>query len=122
MGYRRALLAAFPLAFAVGCAHPARLSIYDEAHRPLGYHWVARPIPRSVGVEYYGVDPTDGWTVYVGPDGVYYTFAHAPPITTGDLRSYWDPHDAPTARPGQRGQRRSSASRALQPHADRTRS
>jgi len=78
------------------CAHPSRLSIYDEAHRPRGYHWTAHRVSGTT-VEYYGVDPTNRWAVYVGPDGVYYTFAHAPPITTADLRSYWDPHDAPPA-------------------------
>jgi hypothetical protein len=111
------------LAALAACAHPTRLSIFDEAHRPRGYHWSARPLARSGAVEYYGVDPSTGWTVYVGPDGVYYTFAHAPPITTEDLHSYWDPHDVPRSTPAAaRDQRPSTAAPAPPHHAGRTRS
>jgi hypothetical protein len=78
------------------CGGPTRLSIFDYAHRPSGYHWVpGRPHGPGSMTEYYGIDPASGWTVYVGPDGIYYTFAHRGPIEPGDLRSYWHPHDAP---------------------------
>jgi hypothetical protein len=119
-------IAAAVLAFALvaGCAHPTRLSIYDEAHRPSGYHWLTQRVPGTTTVEYFAKDPSDGWTVWVGPDGVYYTFAHPPPITTGDLHSYWDPHDArrPTAAPTRPALRRSSAVPVLRHRAGRTRS
>jgi hypothetical protein len=91
------------LALAVGtvaaaaCSHPARLTIFDASLRPAGYHWAAHRIRGSRDVEYYGVDPSNGWTVYVGPDGLYYAFPHAAPITTRDLHSYWDPHDVARA-------------------------
>ena len=104
------------------CAHPARLSIFDEAHRPRGYRWKAHRIPRSTAVEYYGTDPASGRTVYVGPDGIYYCFPHGPPITTADLHSYWDPHDAPPREPlPLAGLRPGSATHAALPRADRTR-
>jgi hypothetical protein len=90
-------LAAALSAACVACSHPARLTVYDESLRPAGYHWTAHQIGRSRFVEYYGIDPANGWTVYVGPDGVYYSFRHAAPITTRDLRSYWNPHDAPVS-------------------------
>lgn len=89
------VVVATALAAGVGaCAHPARLTIYNWSLRPAGYHWIAHRIRGTRYSEYYGVDPATRWTVYVGPDGVYYSFAHPPPITSGDLRSYWDPHDA----------------------------
>jgi hypothetical protein len=84
----------------VACAHPARLTIYDASVRPAGYHWIAHRIGDTGTFEYYGVDPVTAWTVYVGPDGIYYAFPHAPPIGGGDLRSYWDPHDAPVSASG----------------------
>jgi hypothetical protein len=93
------LLATSALAMTVACAHPTRLGVYDEQNRPQGYHWVRHPTSDQRFSEYYGVDPTDGWTVYVGPDGIYYTFPHPPPITTGDLRSYWRAHEVPTRSP-----------------------
>jgi hypothetical protein len=90
----------------VACAHPARLSPFDYRRRPEGYHWVALPLPtaratrgRAPNDAYYGVDPSNGWTVYVGPDGIYYTFAHRGRITPADLHSYWRPHDATSAGP-----------------------
>ena len=70
------------------------LSRFDYYHRPLGYHWVARIAPGTKDVVYYGVDPSNGWRVYVGPDHVYYTFKHPPPIRKADLTSRWAPHDA----------------------------
>ena len=80
------------------CAHPARLSPYGYTRRPMGYHWVGVRLPevdgRASAVTYYGVDPSNGWTVYVGPDGIYYTFNHSGRITPGDLHSYWRPHDS----------------------------
>lgn len=120
----RAALVALVYALLSGCAHPTRLSIYDEAHRPRGYHWLTQRIPGSTTVEYYAKDPANGWTVWVGPDGVYYTFAHAPPITTGDLHSYWDPHDAPrpSAAPTQHVLRQSSAAPVPRHRAGRRRS
>ena len=89
------LLATSALVATVACAHPARLGMYDAQNRPNGYHWARHATHDPRFFEYYGVDPTNGWTVYVGPDGIYYTFSHPPPITTGDLRSYWRAHDAP---------------------------
>ncbi|MEO9097225.1 MAG: hypothetical protein ABI346_03535 [Candidatus Baltobacteraceae bacterium] len=80
------------------CAHPARLTKFDYLHRPAGYRW--RPArtshrPAAAAINgYYGVDPSNGWTVYVGPDGIYYSFAHRGPIAPGDLESFWMPHDA----------------------------
>jgi hypothetical protein len=79
----------------LACTHPARLGVYDNQSRPAGYHWVRHATRDPRFAEYYGTDPTNGWTVYVGPDGIYYTFAHAPPISTRDLHAYWKAHDAP---------------------------
>ena len=79
------------------CAHPTRLSAFDYRHRPTGYAWVARALPgpgRAQLDQYYGRDPATGWTVYVGPDGVYYSFAHPPPIEPSDLQAFWRAHDA----------------------------
>ena len=73
--------------------HPDRLSAYTYVTRPTGYHWRKQTSPDGQ-IVYYGVDPKTHWTVYVGPDGTYYTFPHAPPITPSDLGSLWDPHDA----------------------------
>lgn len=87
------LLATSVLVATFACSHPARLGVFDAQTRPTGYHWVRRPTRDPRFFEYYGVDPSDGWTVYVGPDGIYYTFRHPPPITTADLRSYWRAHD-----------------------------
>ena len=88
------------------CAHPARLSPFDYRRRPEGYHWVALPLPtaraargRAPNDAYYGIDPANGWTVYVGPDGSYYTFAHRGRITPAVLHSYWRPLDATSAGP-----------------------
>jgi hypothetical protein len=94
-GFVSAIATSACLLSAAACSHPARLTIFDYTMRPAGYHWAAHRIRASKDLEYYGVDPRNGWTVYVGPDGIYYTFSHAPPITERDLRSYWTPHDAP---------------------------
>jgi hypothetical protein len=79
------------------CAHPARLTVFDYHDRPAGYGWTPHRIAGTASFDYYGVDPANGWTVYVGPDGMYYTFNHPPPIAHGDLSSYWKPHDASRA-------------------------
>lgn len=65
---------------------------YSYLHRPAGYHWKQGPNG------FYGIDPTNGWTVYVGSDNQYYSFPHRGPIRPGDLSAVWDPHDAPKAR------------------------
>ena len=67
---------------------------FNYVVRPRGYHWRSEFAPTTHDVVWYGKDPTTGWTVYVGPDGVYYTFNH-PKITPRDLGSRWQPHDVP---------------------------
>jgi hypothetical protein len=107
-------LAIVAVAAVGGCTHPARLTIYDYSLRPAGYGWAPHRIAHTRSVEYYGVDPQSGRTVYVGPDGIYYTFAHPPPITTQDLRSYWDPHDAAVSGSApSAGQRRGAPRRSI---------
>jgi hypothetical protein len=73
---------------------------YDYAHKPAGYHWTVRRDPNTGDIVYYGVDPANHYTVYVGPDSIYYEFAHPPPITPADLHSTWIP------RPAMQGQMR----------------
>jgi len=75
-------------------AHHDRLSDYNYVRRPSGYHWIARHSKQTGAIVYYGVDPVNGWTVYVGPDGIYYTFPHRGEIRPSDLQSLWDPHAA----------------------------
>jgi len=58
---------------------------------PPGYSWVASINPVNNNTVYYGVDPGDSKTVYVGPDSVFYKFNHAPPITSSDSSSFWVP-------------------------------
>jgi len=77
-----------------GCAHRDRLSAFDYSHRPAGYNWTPRSAALSNDIVYYGVDPRTHWTVYVGPDGLYYTFPHSGDIAPSDFDSYWNPHDA----------------------------
>ena len=77
-----------------GCAHRKQLTAFSYNERPTGYHWRAARAPGTGNVVYYGTDLSDGATVYVGPDGLYYKFKHKPPITPDDLRSVWDPIDA----------------------------
>lgn len=74
-----------------GCAR--KPSQYTYNHRPVGYHWTAKIDPSTHDTVYYGIDPSDGWQVYVGPDNIYYTFKHAGPIEPSDLRSPWAPHN-----------------------------
>lgn len=74
--------------------HKDHLTTYDYLHRPDGYGWRPRRSKDTGVVGYYGVDPTDGWTVYVGPDNQYYTFPHQGEIQPSDLTSTWDPHSA----------------------------
>lgn len=66
-------------------------SNFDYYHLPAGYGFTATTDPVTGDRVYYGVDPGDGKTVYVGPDSVFYKFAHAAPITTADLSSIWVP-------------------------------
>lgn len=89
---RVAFVALLPFA-AVGCHHN-QLSPFNHLHRPFGYHWVEKRAPVTNDVVWYGVDPSNGWSVYVGPDNVFYTFKHPGEITPQDLNSKWDPHDA----------------------------
>ena len=93
----RPMLRATALAAAAAlsaCAHHDQLSAFNYSHRPAGYHWTQKRAPVTHDVVWYGVDPSNGWTVYVGPDNVYYTYSHPGEITPDDLRSRWDPHDA----------------------------
>ncbi|HLI97518.1 MAG TPA: hypothetical protein VKT72_15720 [Candidatus Baltobacteraceae bacterium] len=76
-------------------SHKDHLTTYDYLHRPAGYGWKPRRSKATGAVVYYGIDPTDGWTVYVGPDNQYYTFPHGGDILPSDLTSTWDPHRAP---------------------------
>jgi hypothetical protein len=89
------LLPAYVLLHAITPPHPDRLaaSTFNYMHRPAGYHWQARRDPGSGNIVYYGIDSITKRTVYVGPDNAYYAFPHPPPITPGDLRSTWLPHD-----------------------------
>jgi len=80
-------------------AHHNRLSDFNYTHRPAGYQWKARISSETGAIVYYGINPSTRWTVYVGPDNVYYTFSHPGEIQSGDLQSVWDPHDAVSDRP-----------------------
>jgi hypothetical protein len=73
--------------------HHDHLSTFNYARRPRGYGWVARTAEGNGATVYYGKDPTNGWNVFVGPDSIYYTFAHPGKIEPSDLPSMWDPHD-----------------------------
>lgn len=75
-------------------AHRDRLVTYGYVHRPRGYGWKPRRSKTTGAIAYYGIDPANGWTVYVGPDNLYYTFPHRGDIQPADLDSTWDPHDA----------------------------
>lgn len=74
-------------------AHRDRLTDYSYVRRPAGYHWAARSTGATGVIAYFGIDPVNEWTVYVGPDGQYYTFPHRGDIQPQDLTSFWDPHD-----------------------------
>lgn len=65
---------------------------------PTGYAWQSQVYAPTGDTVYYGTVPasplyggTPGYTVYVGPDGVFYQFNHAPPIVPSDLNSIWIP-------------------------------
>jgi hypothetical protein len=75
-------------------SHHDRLSDYNYLRRPTGYHWTAKRDKGTGAIVYYGTDPANGWTVYVGPDGIYYTFNHRGAIQPSDLQSLWDPHSS----------------------------
>lgn len=75
-------------------AHYDRLSDYTYLNRPSGYHWAAQRNKQTGAIVYYGINPRNGWTVYVGPDNIYYTFRHKGDIRPSDLHSVWDPHEA----------------------------
>ncbi len=78
-----------------GCAsRHINMTCFDYRHRPVGYGWQARRDPTGASIVYYGRDPQTGKTVYVGPDGQYYTFAHPGTIAPSDLGTGWEPHDA----------------------------
>jgi lysophospholipase L1-like esterase len=75
---------------------PYHSALYDVDVRPQGYNWHHVPSQHGSSAAYYARDRATNRTLYVGPDGIYYAFAHAPPITPQDLRSFWKPHDVPT--------------------------
>jgi hypothetical protein len=72
------------------------MSPFGLQHLPAGYNWVFRTLGNGTLVA-YGKDPANGWTVYVGPDNVFYSFPHAEPITPGDLQRLWNPHNVGSA-------------------------
>lgn len=80
-------------------AHHDRLSAFTYLQRPRGYGWRPFVDSKTGTTAFYGINPRNGWTVYVGPDGIYYTFPHAPPIWPSDLGSVWDPKDVRTVTP-----------------------
>ncbi len=93
------LLVVFALAIVVSNAlrfayHPCT-SPYGYSSRPADYHWLEKYDAATHDPVYYASDPQDGETVYVGPDGVYYKFLHAPPIDPADLHSTWCPQTPP---------------------------
>lgn len=97
VGFQPAMTSQIAAAFASVTAifaHRDRLVTYDYLHRPAGYGWTARRSKGTGIIGYYGIDPANGWTVYVGPDGLYYTFPHRGEIVPRDLSSLWDPHKA----------------------------
>ncbi len=67
---------------------------YSTDALPPGYHW--RAVKENGATVFYGIDPTNEWTVYVGPDQEFYSFPAdrmAP-----RFESYrWPPHAAPGA-------------------------
>ena len=76
-------------------APPDRLLNFSSLRRPRGYHWKAARSPDGGETGYYGTDPSNGWTVYVGSrDNIFYSFPHRAPLTSADLSSLWEPHDA----------------------------
>jgi lysophospholipase L1-like esterase len=76
-------------------AAPYRSALYDVDLKPRGYVWKRTLIGKGPLAAYYARDPATNRTLYVGPDGIYYSFPHAQPITPADLRSSWKPHDVP---------------------------
>jgi hypothetical protein len=89
LGLGAVLLAGFFLASIHRTAPVAPAFSYNR--RPPGYAWKAGRDPNTRETVYYGIDPSNAYTVYVGPDGVYYEFNHPPPVTPDDVRSRWTP-------------------------------
>jgi hypothetical protein len=78
-----------------GCISQDKYSAFTYDRRPSGYQWTARPNSSTGDLAYFGVDPRTHWTVYVGPDSVYYSYPHPGDIKQSDLDSSpWNPHDA----------------------------
>ena len=69
-------------------------SHYDYHNLPSGYHWRAVYDRATNVIVFYGEDPLTLETVYVGPDGRFFTYRHPGPIGPKDLTMRWDPHDA----------------------------
>lgn len=86
-------LAQFIEAFPAIFQRHVRLVDFSYVERPAGYNWKAVRAAPHGNIGYYAKDPSNGWTLYVGPDNVFYTFRHAPPITPSDLGSLWTPHN-----------------------------
>lgn len=79
-----------------GKSAPCPPNNYNEHRRPPGYGWKARSDPTTRDIVYYGVDPQDHATVYVGQDSVFYKFSHAGAIQPGDIQTRWCPAPAQT--------------------------
>lgn len=93
----RAAVLAWIAVLSLGCdgSHkgPYRSALFDADTRPHGYAWRRSSSGDRKVPAYYARDPITGHTLYVGPDGIYYSFSHAPPITPKDLQSYWAPRN-----------------------------
>jgi hypothetical protein len=72
---------------------------YSYKNLPPGPDWVPSQNPQTGDTVYYAVQPSTpigtpanaGWELYVGPDSIFYTFDHSPPIAPADLGSFWLP-------------------------------
>lgn len=70
---------------------------YSYYNLPPGYGWGAYTNPTNNEVVFYGKNPNNGFTLYVGPDSIFYTFNHPAPIQPTDT-TIWTP-PAPSKNP-----------------------
>jgi len=71
--------------------NPPCTSSFSYANRPQDYGWIEHRNRVTRDQVYYGMDPQDHKTVYVGPDGALYKCGHPPPIEPSDVHSLWCP-------------------------------